>query len=168
MKVELSPKTRKYLRRIARRLRFPNDIKNRICTDLQTTILIKLESGAPEDAILRELGSPKAVADEFHSQMADLIRSKSPVRFFCLAAGILSALVLMGKLALRFYLNDLINGMTRSIGIIGGADGPTSIFVTTAVSNGLDWGTVIWTIILIGGFAGFFILNSRSHKEDSE
>ena len=49
-----------------------------------------------------------------------------------------------------------------SIGIIGGADGPTAIFVTT--SPGFDWDIVLMAGLLIGGIAGFLRLRRCKPK----
>ena len=135
MKNDPTPTIHRYLAQVSRRLRFPKETRKRICSDLHTTILAKLEAGFSEEDILRELGDPKALAAEFHAQMPELIQRHTPLRFVCLAAAILAAIVLSGKLLLHFFVDDFINGMTRSIGIIGGADGPTSVFITTSVSG---------------------------------
>lgn len=166
MKTDTSPRIRAYLKQVSRNLKLSRDLKQRICSDLSTTIALKLEAGIPEETILQELGRPEDVAAEFNIQMTDHIRKKSPFRFICLAAAILSGLVLIGKLVLHFLVTDFFNGMTRSIGIIGGADGPTSVFVSTTVSERFDGGLFFWLFVLIAGIAGFYLLNRRNNKED--
>ena len=44
-----------------------------------------------------------------------------------------------------------------SIGIIGGADGPTAIFVTTSTGPGYDW--LMWLLVLVMGVLGWWKLN---------
>ena len=166
MKYDPTPNVHTYLAHVSRRLRFPKETRKRICSDLHTTILAKLEAGFSEKEILRELGDPKALAAEFHAQMPELIQKNTPLRFVCLAAAILSALVLCGKLLLHFFVDDFINGMTRSIGIIGGADGPTSVFITTSVSGRATAELLLWLIILIVGIVGFYLLKRKDPKED--
>ena len=166
MKTDTSPRIRAYLKQVSRNLKLSRDLKQRICSDLSTTIALKLEVGIPEETILQELGRPEDVAADFNVQMAENRPSKSPLRFLCLAAAVFSALVLIGKLVLHFLVTDFFNGMTHSIGIIGGADGPTSVFVSTTVSERFDGGLFFWLFVLIAGIAGFYLLNRRNNKED--
>jgi len=53
------------------------------------------------------------------------------------------------------------NGKASSIGIIGGADGPTAIFLSGKLSKALIVPVIIYTIVILGiGFAiGYFIKN---------
>ena len=168
MKNDPTPNVHTYLTQVSHRLRFPKETRKRICSDLQTTILAKLEAGFSEEEILRELGDPKTVAAEFHAQMPDLIQKKRPLRIVCLAAAILSAIVLSGKLLLHFFVDDFVNGMTRSIGIISGADGPTSVFITASVSGRATAELIIWLFLLIAGIAGFCAVKHNDHKEDEK
>lgn len=46
--------------------------------------------------------------------------------------------------------------MARSIGIIGGADGPTAVFVT---------GRFPWEIILLGAACVFAVIWFKTHKK---
>ena len=80
---------------------------------------------------------------------------KSPWRFLFGAAAFVSGgwLVLYG--ALQWYGTRLLEGLdsareAATIGIIGGADGPTAIFVTGKVSSGFpDWDVILAAAILI-------------------
>ena len=56
----------------------------------------------------------------------------------------------------------------RSIGIIGGADGPTSVFITTSVSGRATAELIIWLFILIAGITGFCAVKHNEHKEDQK
>lgn len=152
---------RRYLRQIDRKLQLPKTIRKRICADLNTTIDARLEAGISAEQILQELGNPDAVAAEFNAQMSGEVQKKHPLCFVCLAAAILAFLVLTGKLAIQFLVTDFINGMTRSVGVIGGADGPTTIFVSSAVSEGFDYGLVFWIALLAAGLIGFVRLYHR-------
>ena len=49
-----------------------------------------------------------------------------------------------------------------TIGIIGGADGPTSVFI--AASYGSVWELLLWTVLLIIGIRGFRYFG-KSSKE---
>lgn len=54
---------------------------------------------------------------------------------------------------------NISNGKASSIGIIGGADGPTAIFLSGKLSKALIVPVIIYTLIILGvGFAiGYFI-----------
>ena len=166
MKSKLSPAFRRYLKQVDHRLKLSKEMRIRICADLESTIAARLENNMSEAEILSELGKPADIAAEFNVQMGNHHVRKSPLRFVCLGAAILSAMVLIGKVLIQFLVNDFINGMSRSIGIIGGADGPTSVFVSATVSERFDGGLFFWLFVLIAGIAGFYVLNRRNDKED--
>ena len=48
----------------------------------------------------------------------------------------------------KFY--NVTNMESSTIGVIGGADGPTAIFVTTVKSPGSDWVIYLSTVLAIG------------------
>ena len=50
--------------------------------------------------------------------------------FVCLA--LLAAAILVGELLISFHRFDAVSALQKDIGIIGGADGPTAIFVSSA------------------------------------
>lgn len=166
MKAELSPACRKYIKRVSRRLDMPKKQKLRICSDLTTTIQAQLEDGIPEEKVLKKLGAPKKVAAEFNEQMGDPTARRSPLRFVCLAAAIVSVVVLLGKLALNLWINSFSD--VHSIGIIGGADGPTSVFVSTTISDGFSSDTTFWIGILILGLLGYFWFRRKKKKENDK
>ena len=79
-------------------------------------------------------------------------------RWVCLIPAILSGLYLSyPRLRGLFY-----NAKAASIGIIGGADGPTAIFVTSKIS----WQPVkiIAILLLILGITGFIALSKHAKK----
>lgn len=69
-----------------------------------------------------------------------------------------SALELLGFLLARF-LGELLGGVSfsltkaSSIGIIGGADGPTSVLVTASAAP--VWQLLAWGMLLVLGIWGF-------------
>ena len=86
--------------------------------------------------------------------------SKNPWRFVFLAMAVLSGAWLAFYAALQIFARSLISaGEQTGIGIIGGADGPTAVFVTA--SPGFDWDPVIAGTVLIAGVAGFVLLRGR-------
>lgn len=92
---------------------------------------------------------------------------KSPWRFAFLALAVLSG----GWLAVRQLMLWLAREMAfvttgsgaASVGIIGGADGPTAVFV--AAAPGFDWEIVIMTALLIVGIVGFLLLRKSKPKK---
>ena len=80
-------------------------------------------------------------------------RSKSlmKVAAICMivAASVFALVEIVPLIALTVLLAKPIDA--RSVGIIGGADGPTSIFVTAPDWTGLAIGTVIFAVLLVVG-----------------
>ena len=66
---------------------------------------------------------------------------RSPWRFVCLAAAVVSGGWLVFYGAVQLLALRALEGEAVSIGIIGGADGPTQIFVTTAPPD-------LWSLVL--------------------
>lgn len=164
MKHDLSPAIRKYLRRILRSLRLPGSIKQRIYSDLKTSIQAKAEAGMSDQEIIASMGSPNEVAAEFHEQMPDCCYHKHPLRFVCLFISIFSFLALLIKLFLNAFLSWLMNSES-SIGIIGGADGPTSIFVATVVRDGISPEYILYPLLILLGLLGYYRFSRRKRKE---
>lgn len=153
---------KKYLKAIERRLNLPKDVKKRVMTDLESSIAARREAGQTDETIMAELGTPKEVAAELNEQMKEFAYGKSPWRWAALAAAVLGALLLiydgvMGLLA--WLLTESLNG-SQSIGIIGSADGPTAVFVTSTRS--VDE-TFLWIGLILMGALGFWKL-SRCKK----
>lgn len=85
-------------------------------------------------------------------------------RFGFLLLAVLSSIKLLGNLAAwlvvqRFGGISFSVSQASSIGVIGGADGPTAIFVTSAPVPG--WQLVLTVILLIAGISGFFVLKKK-------
>lgn len=151
-------KMKKYLNAVERRLNLPLDIKTRVMSDFSSSIAARRESGMTDDAIYAELGTPKKAAAELNEQMKEFAYRKSPWRFLFAGAAIASGIWLILYEALQCFgllLNtftfQLFPNPAASIGVIGGADGPTAIFVTK--TNGFDWDLVIVLAIMVGCIA---------------
>lgn len=90
---------------------------------------------------------------------------KSPWRFAFLALAIVGFWELAGG-----YLMMLVMGFTASlptkassVGVIGGADGPTAIFVTSSVQSWFHYTLAI--LMLVVGIVGFVKLHNPKTKE---
>ena len=155
----------KYLRSVRRRLNMPKVLKDRVMTDFASSLEARLENGQTQEAILSELGTPKEAASELNRQMQDYTYQKCPWRWGCLTLAIVSCLCLIYE-GLPSLLLILFNSMhnAASIGIIGGADGPTSIFITTADTSPLFPSFGIWALLLIMGVLGFIALSKLKRK----
>ena len=164
----MDKKMKKYLKKVERRLNLPRDIKKRVISDLESDIQARLEEGASEDAVLAELGTAKKAANELNEQMKEFAYRKSPWRFLfaaCAAYGaadILGNLLGLGIIGL-YQLGTLkITHDSASIGIIGGADGPTSVFVAYSTPV---WYHFMIPMLLVGvGIWGFLRLRKCKQK----
>lgn len=82
---------------------------------------------------------------------------KSPLRFVCLGAAVLA--LLAGLLKTVTNLRGF-----ASVGVIGGADGPTEIFI--AGPQIFDWADVIAAgIVLVLGLIGYLLLRRLPPKK---
>lgn len=83
-------------------------------------------------------------------------KQKKPLWPFAFAAlSVVSGLKLLGYLAAWLMTKGLSFpvGKAATIGIIGGADGPTAIFVTAAAAPA--WEILLWLALFFGGIFGF-------------
>lgn len=130
-------KMKKYTKAIERRLNLPRELKARVMSDFISSIEARREAGLSEEEIYGELGSPRKAAAELNEQMKEFTYRKSPLRFlFAACAAYGAAELLAGVIAGLLYLfmeDPLLSisvGEAATMGVIGGADGPTAIFVT--------------------------------------
>ena len=155
-----------YLKAVRHRLNLPKDIKNRCISDLQTTSGARMENGESWEEIQSSLGTPKEVAAELSEQMKEYVYRKSPWRFLFLAAAILSGGWLVFYAGMQMVLKIIANqiaGESASIGVIGGADGPTAVFVTTGTV--MDWDAFIMVLICSLAVAAFLRLLKCKQKK---
>ena len=130
-------KMKKYVTSVERRLNLPKEIKARVMSDFSSSIQARREAGMSDDQIYAELGDPKKAAENLNEQMKEFAYRKSPWRYlFAAVAAYGGAKIIGGLWALIWYWMMraeamFTHGEAASIGIIGGADGPTAIFVTS-------------------------------------
>ena len=153
-------KMEKYLRAVRRRLNMPQEWKDRVMTDLASSIDARKEDGQEEAQILKELGTPKTAAKELNEQMAEHTYGKSPWRWACLGLAVVSGLCLAYRGLPGLLLAMFNKAHNASIGIIGGADGPTAIFVSSSANPSM----LIYVLLLAMGILGFFALRKIPKK----
>lgn len=151
-------KMKKYMTAIERRLNLPREIRARVMSDLQSSVAARREAGQTDDAIYAELGTPRAVAAELNEQMKEYAYTKSKWRWAALAGAAIAGVMLLfeGITGLLVWLLNASVNESTGIGIIGGADGPTAIFVTAA-PRGYDW--LLWALVLVMCAVGWWRLN---------
>ena len=163
-------KLKKYLRAVSRRLNLPSDVKKRVMSDFSGDLQARREAGMTVEEILAELGSPGKAAADLNEQMKEYAYRKSPWRYLFAACAVYGAVKLLAGVwlnilywILQVYMNIrtmLFPGEVYSIGIIGGADGPTAVFVTTP-----DWISNLFPVLLVvGGVWGYLRLRKCKQK----
>lgn len=158
-------KMKRYVNAVERRLNLPKDVKARVMSDFGSSITARREAGQTDEQIYEEMGEPKQAAAELNEQMKEFAYRKSPWRFVFLGAVVVSGVwfVYYGLLRILTYLLFSIEvSDAASIGIIGGADGPTAIFITS--SPRIDWDHVFFVILLIVGVFGYLRLRKCKKK----
>ena len=132
-------KMKAYLRAVERRLNLPRDVRTRVMSDFASSLEARRESGMTDDQIYAELGAAKSAAAELNEQMKEYTYQKSSWRFLFALLAVYGGVKLLGGLWVNiiywFYRMQamLTPNEATSIGIIGGADGPTAIFLTTPI-----------------------------------
>lgn len=153
---------KQYVNAVERRLNLPWDVRARVMNDFGSSIQARREAGETEEEIFAELGTPKEAAAVLNEQMKEYAYRKSPWRWAGLTAGLLGGLYLMVNAILNGVLNLLFAVNANSVGVIGGQDGPTAIFVTTA--PGVDWAAVLAVGVLIAGIIVWWRLGHLKNK----
>ena len=150
-------KMKKYVNAVERQLNLPRDVKARVMSDFSSSIQARREAGMTDDQIYAELGdAPKAAAD-LNEQMKEFAYRKSPWRYLFAAVAAYGGAKLLARVwgqILYWILQAELRQDSISIGVIGGADGPTAIFVTTPMWT--SW--LIPLVLMIVGIWGFLRL----------
>lgn len=158
-------KMKKYTTAIERRLNLPREMKARVMSDFISSIEARREAGQSDAEVYAELGTPKKAAAELNEQMKEFTYRKSPWRYLFAACAAYGAAELLGGLiawlAYLFLADPFLTlGEASSIGVIGGADGPTAVFVTTP-----GWMHYINPcLFLMIGIWGFQYFSKRKRK----
>ena len=162
-------KMKNYVNAVERRLNLPQEIKARVMSDFSSSITARREAGMTDEAIYAELGTPKKAAADLNEQMKEFAYRKSPWRFVFGAAAFLAAVwIVLSRVLLHFgmiletFTFQFYPNEAASIGIIGGADGPTAIFV--AGRTGFDWDVAIMAVVMIVCILAYFRLSKCRQK----
>ena len=147
-------KMKKYTNEIERNLHMPRDVRVRVMNDFISSIQGRRENGQTDDVIFEELGSPKKVAADLNEQMKEYTYVKSPWRWVFLALIVGSLLSFLSGGMIGLMVRIFNTSASSSIGIIGGVDGPTAIFVTTSPDY-IWYRFGIRIIVLIVGILGY-------------
>lgn len=104
-----------------------------------------VESGVPEEEAIAKQGDIEKIAADIlaNANPADL-KKRDWKGFALVTASAVLLLLSFAPVLLRMHLQI---GLTTSVGIIGGADGPTSIFIAGKI--GTPWGLYITTAVVV-------------------
>lgn len=117
----------KYIQRVRRALMVRRRQKAEILRDLNEIFVSAAEHGESEAQVIARLGTPEEFARSMEEQLG--VNRKSLLKRRTLLGVIPAGLI--GLICLLFYA-VMRDTTPKSVGIIGGADGPTSILVATA------------------------------------
>ena len=163
---EEQKKIKKYVNAIERHLHMSLKMKARINSDLATEIHLRMEAGATADEVIQEMGRPKEVAERFNEEMGAKMGKKSyiSITFLCLA-------VFCAVMFLVFIISGIIQNQRiaqemkeASVSMIGGADGPTSIFIAKSIS---PFGKGMMILGVAAGFLSAYFLTAGKTKTSS-
>lgn len=123
------PPIKRYVNAVEWHLHLPLALRARVMSDFSTSILVRHEAGESYEAIMESLGSPRQAAGRLLAELDGYGSALRPSRWrwaflaLALAAGAWMAVQL-------FWLA----GGAHTLGVIGGADGPTAVYVTGATA----------------------------------
>lgn len=136
---------KRYVNTVERHLHLDRSTRLRVMNDLASDLQSRLDAGETLADIQADLGDARTLAETLNREFSDHRDNASPWRWAFLVLAIFLALVFA------------VSGLTArreaaSIGIIGGADGPTAIYVAGSF-GGLDTlHTLSWLAALVGGY----------------
>lgn len=136
---------KRYVNTVERHLHLDRSTRLRVMNDLASDLQSRMDAGETLADIQADLGDARTLAETLNREFSDHRDNASPWRW--------AFLVLAIFLALVFAVGGLTSRQeAASIGIIGGADGPTAIYVADSF-GGLDTlHTLSWLAALVGGY----------------
>lgn len=155
--VDVLPPVKQYMNAIERRLRMDRATRVRIMTELAGDFESRREAGQSDEQIMAELGTPEEVAAQFNTALG-APQKPSRWRWAFVAVAALELALGAGSLV----ADALAAREVASLGIIGGADGPTAIYVTAGPAA---WFTPLVLLPwLLGCAAGFWLPTWRNPR----
>lgn len=152
--LDVLPPVKRYMNAIERRLRADRQSRARIMTELAGDFKSRRDAGQSDEEIMAELGTPEEVAAQFNTALG-VSGSVSRWRWAFVILAVLVLAVVLGP--------DLVNRIAAaradSLGIIGGVDGPTAIYVTAGPAAGIS--PLVFLPWLLGCAAAFLLPNWR-------
>ena len=118
----------------------------------------ELEKGVTEEEAVKRQGNPGEIAAEILENTDPANLKNRDWRGICLMA--VSIFLLICCILPRLLFFGTQRMMNASVGIIGGADGPTSVFVAAKV--GEPWGLYMATAVVVVVTVIYFV---KKHKE---
>ena len=116
-----------------------------------------VESGVTEEETVKRQGSPREIAAEILANTNPANLKNRDWRGICLTA--VSVFLLFCCILPRLLFFGTQRMMNASVGIIGGADGPTSVFVAAKV--GEPWGLYIATGVVVTVTVTYLVRKNR-------
>ena len=119
-----------------------------------------MENGMAEEEAVKRQGNPGEIAAEILANTNPANLKTRDWRGIFLAAGSIFLLICCILPRLLFFGTQMM--MNASVGIIGGADGPTSVFVAAKI--GEPWGLYSATGIVVAATVIYFVKKYRGRR----
>lgn len=130
-----------YIKAVMRELKVSPKEKKRIKKDLASHISAALEEGQEEQEILSTMGTPREQAEEFNLSLGQnagkYSKKQKIIRIFLLSISSICGINLLLSLITMLKVFDIFQSENAALSIIGGSDGPTSIFIAGKISSPL-------------------------------
>lgn len=137
MTLDVLPPVKRYMNAIERRLNTDRKTRTRIMMELASDFQSRRENGQSDEAIMKELGSPGEVAAEFNAAFGAKPAPRRRRWAFVALAAVVVLIAALQPLLTQFLAR--IWWSPETVGVIGGADGPTAIYVTDNASQSPAW-----------------------------
>ncbi len=146
--LDVLPPVKRYMNAIERRLHADRKTRVRMMTELAGDIQSRREAGQCDEEIMAELGTPEEVAAQFNEALGGA--GSRPASRWRWAFAVIGGLVLLWPLAVQAFARLWQTPDAASIGIIGGADGPTAIYVAASTPAFVEF--LPWLLACLAGF----------------
>ena len=153
---------KQFLRELNRKLRtLEKSERRRYLDDYEEMIADMVEGGLTEEEAVSRLGSPEKIGETLLENTKPESRRRIDVPGTLLAALslVLTVVSVWRYLTIRSIFGTFAGLSEQSVSVIGGADGPTSIFVAGKVSQPLGLYAVTACLILVTVF--YFVKKYR-------